>query len=93
MESHEAYEKAKRRVEAKIGFYIHVAVYAGVNLLLLIINLTTSPRHLWFKWPLIGWGIGLLFHGIGISLHSRGLAFKEKMIERELKKEVNREIR
>jgi len=93
MESQEAYEKAKRRVEAKIGFYIHLAVYVGVNLLLLIINFTTSPRHLWFQWPLMGWGIGLLFHGIGISFHSRGLALKEKMIQRELGKEVNRETR
>jgi hypothetical protein len=93
MESQEAYEKAKRRVEAKIGFYIHLAVYVGVNLLLLIINLTTSPRHLWFQWPLMGWGIGLLFHGIGISFYSRGRALKEKMIQRELGKEVNRETR
>jgi len=93
MESQEAYEKAKKRVEAKIGFYIHLAVYVGVNLLLLIINLTTSPQYLWFKWPLIGWGIGLVFHGVGIFLHSRGLAIKEKMIEREMKKEVNGEIR
>ena len=93
MESQEVYEKAKRRVEAKIGFYIHLAVYVGVNLLLLIINLTTSPRHLWFQWPLMGWGIGLLFHGIGISFHSRGRALKEKMIQRELGKEVNRETR
>jgi hypothetical protein len=93
MENQEAYEKAKRRVEAKIGFYIHLAVYVGVNLLLLIINLATSPRYLWFKWPLIGWGIGLLIHGFGIALHSRGLALKERMIERELRKEVNRETR
>jgi 2TM domain len=93
MESQEAYEKARRRVEAKIGFYIHLAVYVGVNLLLLIINLATSPRYLWFKWPLLGWGIGLLFHGIGISLHSRGFALKEKMIEREMRKEVNREMK
>jgi len=31
VEDREAYEKAKKRMEAKIGFYIHLAVYAGVN--------------------------------------------------------------
>ncbi len=86
MENQEAYEKAKKRVEAKIGFYIHLAVYVGVNLLLLIINLTTSPEHLWFKWPLMGWGIGLFFHGLGIFAFSKGETIKERMIEKEMKK-------
>lgn len=51
MENHEVYQRAKKRVEAKIGFYIHLAVYAGVNILLIIINLSTSPQYIWFKWP------------------------------------------
>ena len=42
MENQEAYQKAKKRVEAKIRFYIHLAVYVGVNILLIIINLLTS---------------------------------------------------
>jgi hypothetical protein len=85
----EAYEKAKKRVEAKIGFYVHLAVYVGVNLLLLIINLTRSPQYLWFKWPLFGWGIGVFFHGLSVFVFSgRGLeAVKEKMIEEEMKKD------
>jgi hypothetical protein len=86
MENQEAYERAKKRVEAKIGFYIHLAVYVGVNLLLVIINLTTSPHYLWFKWPLMGWGIGLFFHGLGIFAFSKGEAIKERMIEKEMKK-------
>ena len=36
MENQEAYRRAKRRAEAKIGFYIHLAVYVGVNILLII---------------------------------------------------------
>jgi hypothetical protein len=89
MENQEAYEKAKKRVEAKIGFYIHLAVYVGVNVLLIIINLSTSPGYLWFKWPLLGWGIGLFFHGMSIFLFSgrRLREAKERMIEEEMKKE------
>ena len=88
MENREAYEGAKKRVEAKIGFYVHLAVYLGVNVLLIVINLTTSPRSLWFIWPLFGWGIGLLFHGMSIFVFS-GRKFreaKERMIEEEIKK-------
>ena len=32
MQNQEAYQRAKRRVEAKIGFYIDLAVYMGVNI-------------------------------------------------------------
>ena len=90
MENQEAYEKAKKRVEAKIGFYIHLAVYVGVNVLLMIINLSTSPGYLWFKWPLLGWGIGLFFHGMSIFVFSgrRLREAKERMIKEEMKKEL-----
>lgn len=88
MDNHDAYQRAKKRVEAKIGFYIHLAVYLVVNLLLIFINVTTSTQYLWFKWPLIGWGIGLFFHALGVFVFSQGLAFKERMIEREMKKEA-----
>ena len=71
----EAYERAKKRIEAKIGFYIHLAVYVGVNLLLLIINLVRSHQYLWFKWPLLGWGIGVFFHGLSVFAFS-GERFK-----------------
>jgi hypothetical protein len=25
------------------------------------------PDHIWFFWPLIGWGIGLAAHGYAVS--------------------------
>ncbi len=87
MVDEETYQKAKKRVEVRIGFYIHLVLYVGVNILLIIINVTTSTRYLWFKWPLIGWGIGLLFHALGVFAFSKGLSIKERMIEKELKKE------
>ncbi len=90
MENKEAYEKAKKRVETKVGFYIHLAAYISVGVLLVIINLSTTPQHLWFKWPLIGWGIGVCFHGLGVFIFSEGSAIKEQMIETEMKKEASR---
>lgn len=88
MEDQELYQRAKRRVRAKIGFYVHLAVYVAVNILLIIINLTVAPQYLWFKWPLMGWGIGLFFHGLSVFVFT-GERFKkleEKMIEEEMKK-------
>jgi len=90
MENLEAYERAKKRVEAKFGFYIHLSVYIVVNLLLIIINFSTSTQYLWFKWPLIGWGIGLFFHALSVFLFSTGSAIKEQMIEKEMEREAQR---
>ena len=88
MENQEAYERARKRVEAKIGFYVHLSVYIAVNILLVIVNISTSPQYLWFKWPLIGWGIGVISHALGVFVFTGGSTIKEQMIEKEMKKEA-----
>lgn len=90
MDNQEAYQRAKKRVEAKFGFYIHLTVYIIVNLLLIIINLNTSTSYLWFKWPMMGWGIGLFFHAVGVFLFSAGSSIKERMIDKEMKRDALR---
>lgn len=62
----EIYKKAKKRVKELKDFYAHLASFLWVNLFLLILNLWTSPGHLWFFYPMFGWGIGLFFHAIGV---------------------------
>jgi hypothetical protein len=42
MEQQEAYQRAKKRAEAKFGFYIHLSVYITVSILLIVLNLSTS---------------------------------------------------
>jgi hypothetical protein len=32
--------------------------------MLFLINITTSPDILWFYWPLLGWGIGIVMHAV-----------------------------
>lgn len=53
------------------GFFVHAIVYGGVNLLLAVINLLTNPQSLWFLWPLLGWGLGLIGHGAAIAWKKR----------------------
>lgn len=84
MENQQAYEKASKRVAAKLSFYIHLTVYVVVNLLLVAVNLVTSPGHLWFYWALFGWGIGLFFHGLSVFFFGRLDNIKERMIEKEM---------
>lgn len=59
MNENETYKNAKKRVAEIRGFYHHVFVFIIVNIGLLLINILTDPHHLWFYWPLLGWGIGL----------------------------------
>ena len=60
----ERYNKAQKRVEEIKGFYGNLTSYVFVNIGLLVLNLVTSPNHLWFFWPLFGWGIGVAIHGM-----------------------------
>lgn len=53
--------KETSNVCATTSFGKSLGVFVGVNAMLLVINLTTSPHHLWFIYPLIGWGIALLY--------------------------------
>lgn len=86
MEKSEAYRVAKRRVAAKFTFVVHLAVYILVNGFLIYINLTTSPGYYWFIWPLAGWGIGLLLHGLQVFLYGQVSRLKQEMIEEEMKR-------
>ncbi|MBN1344662.1 MAG: 2TM domain-containing protein [Phycisphaerae bacterium] len=86
MPNEDAYNMARKRVNAKIGLYIHGVVYVVVNVLLFLINLLTSRETLWFIWPLMGWGIGLLLHATIICAFSEGAGFKQRMIEKEMRK-------
>lgn len=86
MENTIAYRDAKRHVERKLGFYAHLSVYVIVNTGLIALNLSSGSGKPWALFPLAGWGIGLLFHGLAVSLYAPGAKWKQRMIEKELKK-------
>ena len=57
------YEEAKKRVKAKQEFYKHLAVYAIVNTMLILIwAFAAGGGYPWFVWVLGGWGIGIIFN-------------------------------
>ncbi len=86
MENSEAYRSAKQRVEAKMGFYTHLSVYAAVILFLAILDLVTSPDVLWFHWPMLGWGVAVVIHAASVFVFPRQFTVTEKMIENEMAK-------
>ena len=86
--------KAKKRVEEIKGFYVNLISYIVVNIGLLVLNLVTSPKYLWFYWPLLWWGIGLVFHGLKVFIYIPflGRDWDEKKINEYMEKEkINKE--
>jgi len=66
--------------------------YAGVNILLIIINLVTSPGRLWFYWVTIFWGIGIFLHASKVFILKDkffGKEWEEKKIKEMMEKENN----
>jgi two-component system LytT family sensor kinase len=55
--------RARRRLSAERGFYIHLTTYVIVIGFLFLINAMTGSRW-WFVWPALGWGIGILVHAL-----------------------------
>jgi hypothetical protein len=49
------------------GFFFHFSAYVLVNIILIAVNLIFTPDKLWFYWPLLGWGIGILAHGLAVN--------------------------
>ena len=86
MKNQEAYLKAKKRVEARMGFYIHLAVYLLVNTFLSILNMSFSSDYFWVIWPMIGWGSGLIIHGLRTFVFTSESSVKERLIEKEMQK-------
>lgn len=72
---------ARRRAAAKMGWLIHATVYAVVNSLLL-----ASPAWIGRDAglvPLLGWGAGLMLHGLAVWLCLPGGSLREGLVERE----------
>ena len=64
MDEQELRGRAIRRVKEKRDFRQHLAIYVVVNLLLNgIWAITDFGGYYWPIWPMLGWGIGIFFHG------------------------------
>ena len=89
MDEEESYKRAKKRVGELRGFYEHLIAYLVVNIMLVIINLATSPDALWFYWVTVFWGIGVIWHAISVfgKRDKLGNEWEEKKIKEIMEKE------
>ena len=85
------YVRAVERVGKLKEFYQNVISYCIVIPVLIFINLRTSPGFYWFWFPMIGWGIGVIFHGLEAYNYNPFLG--KDWEERKIKELMNQENR
>ena len=85
MTEEQIYEEAKRRVGEKKGFYGHLVFYLVVNIILVFVwAFASGGGYPWFLWPLVCWGVFVLFH------YLRVFVFERKSDRRAIEKEAER---
>jgi hypothetical protein len=74
---------AHKRAGAKLGWYVHAAVYLVVNLFIFALSRYGFGTRGWAALPLLGWGLGLAVHGISVFLLGAGGGLRERLLQRE----------
>jgi 2TM domain len=82
-EQDEKYQEAKRRVEAKKGFYVHAFFFVVLNAILLAVVGWD------FLWATVFWGLGLVLHGA--SVFFSGSDWVQRWEHRAIQKELGRQ--
>jgi hypothetical protein len=74
---------AHRRAGAKLGWYMHAAIYVLVNLFLFALSDQGLGHRVWSVKPLLGWGVGLALHGIAVFMLGGGNSLRERLVQKE----------
>lgn len=85
--SDDAKQEAIRHVHALKGFYIHLLIFCIVITGLAAINIL-SQSGWWVQWPLLGWGLGIIGHALGVFGPVR--LFGASWEERKVRERLNR---
>lgn len=95
MDEEQRYRYAKTRVKEIKDFYVHLIVYLAVNTFLVILNLLATPWYMWFIWPLIFWGIGMIVDAVRVFGFSGwfGGDWEQKKIDQLIERSRSKEKR
>jgi len=72
------------------GFYTHLTSYVLVMLALFVINLVFTPGYIWAFWAALGWGIGILVHGLNVFelINWFGPDWERRQVEKRLDRKL-----
>ncbi len=74
---------ARKRASAKLGWFVHAAVFVVVNLLVFLPSHFGLGDRPWSIKPFLAWGLGLALHGASVWLLGDGGGLRERMVAKE----------
>lgn len=74
---------ARQRAGAKLGWYAHATVFTVVNLAVFATSEYGWGTRNWSGKPFVGWGVGLVLHGVSVFVLGKGGGLRERMVARE----------
>ena len=74
---------AHKRAGAKLGWYVHAAVFVLVNLLLLAAAYFGLRSRPWNPYPMLGWGVGLALHAVSVFVLGAGGGLRDRLVRQE----------
>jgi len=83
-------ERAIQQVKEIKGFYTHLVQFVVIVTALAFINHMTSPGHYWVIWVIIGWGAGIVAHGL--TAFEMFSIFSASWEKRQIEKRINRKL-
>ena len=89
-EDPKAYRRAERRVRERIRFNKHLKTFIFINSTLILINVLTSPGALWFIYPFLAFAVPLGMHAFKVFVLPDSSFSRERLMEKELKREITR---
>ncbi len=89
MSDDELRRQARKRLEAKVGFWQYVGIWAAVTIVLIVIWLLTGGGYFWPMWPIFGMGIAAVF--IFFAAYGPGRSYiTEDRIDAEVRRMTGR---
>ena len=77
-------QEAVERIKERRGFYVHLGAYFIVNAALFALCAIIGGGYYWPMWTLLGWGIGVAFHGLAVLIEGQQLT--DERVQREMAK-------
>jgi len=83
-------QRALEYVRDVKGFYSHLASYAFTICILFAINYFVSPGYIWAWWVVMGWGIGIISHGLSVFeiFNFFDADWEKRQVEKRLKRKL-----
>jgi 2TM domain len=72
---------ARRSAGARLGWYIHAGVYVVITTALGLLSAMGGKG--WAVYPALGWGAGVVIHGLVVFFLTDGRGVYERLVQQE----------